>query len=107
MSSWPRSGTTPRRVTTVDAAEVLPPWQAGQVAEAPHMIHQFALHTAERFAAIGFPDVEVRAVASASLNGRPAQLLIDPSVDLAALPRSLAPADYIVRLQTPLTVGER
>jgi hypothetical protein len=96
-----------RQVTTVEADDVLPDWQAHQVAEAPHMIHQFALHTAERFASIGFPDVEVRAIASISLNGRAPQLLIDPAVDLAALPRSLAPARYIVPLETPLVVDER
>lgn len=95
------------QVSSVDVSEVLPAWQYDQMTEAPHMIHQFALYTAERFAAIGFPDVEVRAVASVSLNGRPPQLLIDPSVDLAALRPSLAPADYILPLATPLTRSER
>jgi hypothetical protein len=98
---------TTRQVTTVDAADVLPDWQAHQVAEAPHMIQQFALHTAERFDALGFPGVEVRAIASISLNGRAPQLLIDPAVDLAKLPRSLAPARYILPLETPLAPGER
>jgi hypothetical protein len=35
-----------------------------------------------------------------SLNGREPQLLIDPSVDLAAEERSLAPARWILPLET-------
>ena len=95
------------QVTTVDVAEVLPSWQYSEVVEAPHMLLQFAHITAERFAEIGYPDVEVRAISSVSLNGRPRQLLVDPAVDLASLPRSLAPADYILPLETPLGEGDR
>ena len=41
-------------------------------------------------------DVEVRVDAWVSLNGRPAQRLIDPTVDLAAEPRDPWPDDWIL-----------
>lgn len=41
-------------------------------------------------------DVEVRAEARVSLNGRPARLMIDPDVDLAKLPDGFAPARWIL-----------
>ena len=42
------------------------------------------------------PQVEVRVDAWVSLNGRPAQRLIDPTVDLAAEPRDPWPDDWIL-----------
>ena len=41
-------------------------------------------------------DVEVRAEAHVSLNGRPSRLMIDPNVDLARVPDGLAPARWIL-----------
>ena len=49
----------------------------------PDLILQLAHHIARDFEAAGRPGVEVRADARASLNGRPAALLVDPDVDLA------------------------
>ncbi len=86
----------------VDPAEVVPDWQHKELVDSPHMILQFARYTAERFAAIGFPDVEVRAISRASLNFREPQLMIDPNVDLAAIMPSLQHADFIMPLVTPL-----
>jgi hypothetical protein len=42
-----------------------------------------------------------------SLNGRPRQLLIDPSVDLAKEEVNLLPARWIVPLTTPLVSRDR
>jgi hypothetical protein len=46
--------------------------------------------------------MEVRAQAMTSLNGRERQLLVDPTADLAAQPRRLTPAPWILPLYQPL-----
>jgi vitamin K-dependent gamma-carboxylase len=65
------------------------------MAPEPDLIHQAALAIAADEWSRGH-DVEVRVDAWASLNGRPAQRLIDPTVDLAHTPRDLAPDDWIL-----------
>ena len=50
----------------------------------------------------GYENVEVRARAMVSLNGREPQLLIDPNVDLAKEDVGLLPVRWIVPLTTPL-----
>jgi vitamin K-dependent gamma-carboxylase len=67
----------------------------------PDMILQYAHFLADEARRTGVRDVEVRALVSASLNGRPSQLLIDPSVDLAAQPRTLAHVNWILPLKPP------
>lgn len=69
----------------------------------PDMIHDYALHLAERYGATS----RVYARAYASLNGRPSQALIDPAVDLAAEPRRLGPARFILPLEEAGLVGQR
>lgn len=66
----------------------------------PDMIHQYALHIAERYRKKGLGDVRVYADAWASLNGRPGQRLVDPNVNLAAVPRSLGSSDFILPLHS-------
>jgi vitamin K-dependent gamma-carboxylase len=44
--------------------------------------------------------VRVYAHAWAALNGRPSQRLIDPTVDLAAEPRTVLPKRFIVPLRS-------
>ena len=82
----------------IDARRYLTSWQRDEMEREPEMILQFAHHVAEDFRRRGYPRIEVRAVIMASLNGRPHQLLIDPSVDLAAEPRNLLPARWIMPL---------
>ncbi len=65
----------------------------------PDMIRQFARHVAEGLERTGYGPVEVRAVTSISLNGRPPQPLVDPEVDLAAQPRRRGHAPWIVPLR--------
>lgn len=67
----------------------------------PDMILQLCHHVADDFRRHGYPDIQIRAHASVSLNGRTEQLLIDPDVDLAAEPRTLWHSNWI----TPLTVS--
>lgn len=54
----------------------------------PHMILQYVHALDDTFQEMGINDVEIRAAAIVSLNGRPYQLIIDPEVDLtkAGLP---------------------
>jgi vitamin K-dependent gamma-carboxylase len=87
----------PRRWVVYPRSE-LTPLQYKMMSTQPDMIHEYALHLAERYRRQGYPDVEVRAQAWAALNGRPSQRLIDPAVDLAREPRSLLPKSWIVPL---------
>ena len=78
----------------------LTPRQANKVATRPETAWQFAQYLKGKYAGEGIDPVEIRAISSVSLNGRPAQPLIDRSVDLAAQPRPfLRPAPWIVPLQ--------
>jgi hypothetical protein len=78
-------------------------WQRSWVATRPYLTLSFAHHIAGRFAEVEVPGVSVRAEGTVSLNGRPARPLIDPTVDLAALPRR-APthASWVLPLREPL-----
>jgi hypothetical protein len=70
--------------------------QEGKMAPRPDMIHQFARFVADEAERRGEPRPRVTAVAVASLNGGPTSYLIDPTVDLAGEPSSLAPARWIL-----------
>ena len=61
----------------------------------PDLLLQFAHFLAERYRTRGYPGVKVRVRAKISLNGRPARLLLDPTVDLASESRSLRPYMWI------------
>jgi hypothetical protein len=50
----------------------------------------------------GTRDAEVRALTAASLNGRPAQPLVDPNRDLTKVGFSWRRADWVLPLVTPL-----
>jgi hypothetical protein len=86
----------------VDPLEHLTARQLRKMSNRPYMILQYAHFLAEEAAAQGHEDVEVRAEVWASLNGRSPQQLIDPTVNLAAQPRTLWPVDWILPLTTPL-----
>lgn len=77
------------------AANYLTSRQRQKVAGDPVMLRDLSRHLADEWRAAGFPGVEVRTEAMASLNGRPFQPLVDPSVDLAAAPRSPWHAPWI------------
>jgi hypothetical protein len=83
----------------IDPREYLSPRQVREMSRRPDMILQLAHHVADlEQARTGIrPVVNARVVAS--LNARPFQELIDPTVDLAAQPVSLAPAHWIVPLR--------
>jgi hypothetical protein len=88
------------RTWTVDPKEHLTAKQASRVATRPDMAWQFAQYLARRYRSEGIEQVEVRALSSVSLNGRPPQPLVDGNVDLAAEPWPLlAPLDWVVPLR--------
>lgn len=86
----------------VDPREMLSARQYYTMGMRPDMIHQFALFLARQFREQGHADVEIRANATVSLNGRKPQLIIDPTVNLAAEPRTLRHAKWILPLTEPL-----
>ncbi len=75
-----------------DATSTYTPTQLRVMSGEPDLIHQAAL----AIAAGEGGGVEVRVDAWVSLNGRPAQRLIDPSVDLASQPRDPWSDDWIL-----------
>jgi hypothetical protein len=81
--------------------------QYGEMIGQPDMILQLAQHIARSLREQGHVQIEVRAWVGVSLNGRHPQVLVDPAVDLAAQPRSLLAANWIVPLTEPLTVSKR
>ena len=97
----PRSGQT----WTINPKDYLESHQLMKVATKPDLLLLFAHHLAEEKRREGFEDVEVRARAMVSLNGRAPQLLIDPNVDLAKEQVTLLPTRWIVPLTMPLGSG--
>ena len=83
----------------VDPRAELTEWQADKMGGRPDMILQYAHHLAAEKRAEGRRRVEVRATVRCSLNRRPLQPLIDPTVDLAAQPRGLGHARWILPLR--------
>jgi vitamin K-dependent gamma-carboxylase len=86
----------PSGESLVNPRTELTPLQYKMMSTDPDMIHEYALHIAARRRAAGEGRVQVFADAYASLNGRPSQRLIDPAVDLAAIPRSILPQPWVV-----------
>lgn len=91
----------------VNPNTVLTDWQTRKMAARPDMILQFSHYLAEQWHQVNDTEAIVRANVSASLNGRPPQLLIDPAVDLAAQPRTLGPAAWIMPLRVSLVEWEQ
>lgn len=69
----------------VSPSQHLTPDQVRMMNTQPDMLLTFAHYLARHFAEQGHPGVEVRADVFVSLNGRPRQRLVDPTVDLAAV----------------------
>ena len=76
------------RTWTADPAELYTPAQLRVMPAEADLVHQAAQAIAAHEAAEGHPDVEVRVDAWLSVNGRPPARWIDPTVDLAAAPRT-------------------
>lgn len=83
----------PRDYLTVD--------QIGSMSTRPDMIAQFARYAADFWESQGVAGAQVRVWSMLGLNGRAPQLLIDPTVDLAAQTRSPGLAPYVLPLMQP------
>jgi hypothetical protein len=68
----------------------------------PDMLLQYAHFLGRRIREAGYEPVTLKARVLASLNNRPPQYLIDPDVNLLEVKRTLAHADWIMPLTTPL-----
>lgn len=81
--------------------------QEREMAGQPDLVLQLAHHIRDEYRARGYEDVEVRAEALVSLNGRPARHMIDPTVDLARVEDDLGVAEWILPGPTedPIQLG--
>jgi vitamin K-dependent gamma-carboxylase len=83
--------------------DYLAPRQIRKMATRPDMLLQFSHYLASIWERENnLPGVEVRVMTAVSLNGRPPVTMLDPDRDLAAVPRDLRPADWILPLAEPL-----
>jgi hypothetical protein len=98
MVTHPGSGQT----WTIKPEAHLKSHQVMKMSTKPELILLFGHYLAEEKRREGYDNVEVRARVMVSLNGREAQLLIDPNVDLTKEEVTLLPARWIVPLTTPL-----
>lgn len=85
------------RTTIVAPARYLSPLQVKQMAISPDMILEFAHYLAADQRRQG-RNVEVRADAYVTMNGRPSQRIIDPTTNLALEKDSLLPRPWILPL---------
>ncbi len=91
----------------INPQKYLTPRQKRKMLTRPHLIVQFAHYLEEIMRNKGYDDVEVRANIIASLNGRNPQRLIDPEVDLTAIPYPWwGHADWILPLEVPLNTDK-
>ena len=90
------------RTWRVDPESYLTSRQARKMSTRPDMILQFAHYLADHWkSAYNVESAEVNVISKVSLNGRKAQSMVDPSVDLARIDRSLKRADWILPLTEP------
>ena len=78
----------------IQTSDYLTNRQARKMASRPDMLLQFAHHLADEMGG----DVVVQAVVSASLNGRPEQLLVEPTANLVDEVRSIRPKTWLAPL---------
>lgn len=98
-----KSGSLQYRVTTADGTravisphQYLTEQQYREMAGQPDMILQLAHHIRDDYASRGLGPVSVYADSLVSLNGRPAQRMIDPEADLAQIADGTRQAEWIM-----------
>jgi hypothetical protein len=90
------------RTGTIDLRNYLSEHQTARCARDPDMIYQLCQFIRQDLAKRGYSSVEIRVLSLVSLNGRKPQLLIDPSVDLAAAEPPGLGCPWIMPLTEPL-----
>jgi hypothetical protein len=90
------------RTGTIDLRPYVREHQAQRMARDPDLIYQLCQFIAKDLGERGYPNVEIRALSLVSLNGRKPQLLIDPTVDLAASDPPAIGCKWILPLTEPL-----
>ena len=91
----------------VDPSQYLTGRQQRKMTSRPEMIVQFAHFLKDEWEQEGRQGVEVRAFIAASLNGRAAQVFIDPTVDLTGVTFPwFGHANWILPLEKPLRAGD-
>jgi len=92
--------------TQIDPDPYLTGRQTAQIATHPDMLVQFSHYLEGQFRQQGYGDVEIRAQAMVSLNGREPQLMVDPEVDLTVIHLGPGHVDRVLPLTTPLRTGD-
>jgi hypothetical protein len=90
------------RTGTIDLRPYVREHQAQRMARDPDLIYQLCQYIAQDLGQRGYPNAEIRALSLVSLNGRKPQLLIDPTVDLAASAPPTIDCEWILPLTEPL-----
>jgi hypothetical protein len=90
------------RTAQVNPREYLNERQTNKMGFRPDMILQFAHYLASSIPHLGPKPLKVEARMFVSLNGRKPELFVDPNVDLAAEPRSLKHARWLLPMHEPL-----
>ena len=91
----------------VDPRQYLTSRQERKMTSRPEMVVQFARFLEAEWRREGWKDVEVYAYIAAWLNGREAQVFIDPAVDLTGVTFPwFGHADWILPLEKPLPTGD-
>jgi len=89
-------------VMEIDPDDFLTSRQRNKMPKRPDMVLQFAHYIKGVLEKDGFNNVEVYAEIMTSLNGHKDRLMINPTVDLAAQPRNLKHASWIMPYETSL-----
>jgi len=86
----------------VDNSEYLTRLQEKQMSFQPDMILEFAHHLAKVYQSKGWHDPQVFAESYVTLNGRPSQLFIDSTINLAGVKESFRHKKWILPLTDPI-----
>jgi hypothetical protein len=83
----------------VQNEDFLTAFQQKQMATQPDFILEYAHYLGEHFKSQGHKNLQIFVESYASLNGRPSQEFIDPSVDLLTVKNNLLPKSFIIPLK--------
>lgn len=96
-----------RREGVVDNSEFLNRHQEKQMAFQPDMILQYAHFLKDHYLEKGITNPEVRAEVYVTMNGKPSQLYIDPSMNLVELSDGFSHRDWILPQENTKEITEK